>query len=157
MRTLFLPITLFAAAGLTACATSPRAEPSADAAQAPATDGAQNWQPSWPGTAMAVLKGRPSVGGEWTFQFRMPAGYWIHPHRHPVDAHIRVIFGTFLAGHGDRLDSTRVRALGPGRTITIDRGMAHFEGTRGETIIEVSGSGQWGIEFLDPTKDPARR
>ena len=142
-------MTLLAAVALGGCARSQRAEPVA---------GVQlNWQPSWPGTQMAVMKGEPYVGGDWTFRFRMPAGYWIHPHRHRVDARILVISGAFLVGHGEALDSTRVRSLNPGQTITLERGTAHFEGTRGETVIEVSGTGIWGITFVDPDRDPARR
>lgn len=135
---------LFAGALLSACSTASRAP-------------ALNWQPSWPGTEMAVVKGNPYTGGDWTFRFRMPAGYWIHPHRHPVDARIRVVSGTFLVGHGEALDSTRVEALGPSGTTTLRNGMPHFEGTRGETVIEVSGTGTWGISFVDPGRDPARR
>lgn len=114
------------------------------------------WQPSWPGTEMAVVRGAPFGGGEFVFRFRMPAGYWIHPHTHPVDAHIRVISGTFLVGMGATLDSAAARVLSPGDTIALSRGMAHYEGTRAVTVIEVSGTGPWGITFLDPSRDPAR-
>ena len=114
------------------------------------------WQPSWPGTQMAVVRGDLSSGGDFTFLFRMPAGYWIHPHTHPVDARLRVMSGTLLVGTGERLDTAAVRALARGDSMRVDRGMAHFEGARGETVIEVSGTGAWGISFLDPSKDPAR-
>jgi quercetin dioxygenase-like cupin family protein len=114
------------------------------------------WQPSWPGTQMAVVRGAPFREGEFVFRFRMPAGYWIHPHRHPVDAHIRVLTGSFLVGMGTTLDSAAVRTLSPGDAIALGRGMPHYEGTRMETVIEVTGTGPWGISFIDPTKDPAR-
>ena len=144
---------------LAACSTTSRAPETAaegHADAAPADTVRLDWRPSWPGTEMAVTKGDPYKGGEWSFQFRMPAGYWIHPHRHPVDAHIRVVSGTFLVGHGEALDSTRVRVLGPGRTIELQLGMPHFEGTREPTVIEVHGAGIWGITFVDPGKDPGR-
>jgi len=114
------------------------------------------WQPSWPGTHMAVVRGDPASGGEFTFLFRMPDGYWIHPHTHPVDARLRVLSGTLLAGMGERLDTSGVRAVGTGDSTQVARGMAHFEGARGETVLEVSGTGTWGITFLDPSKDPSR-
>jgi CubicO group peptidase (beta-lactamase class C family) len=112
------------------------------------------WRPSWPRTEMAVVSGDLSRRGPFVFRFRMPGGYWIHPHRHPVDARIRVISGTFLVGMGARLDSTRVEVLPAGSGTTLIAEMAHYEGTRGETEIEISGDGPWGITFLDPTKDP---
>jgi len=142
----------------TACATGSGAPATSDAARAaaPVDTVGLNWRPSWPGTEMAVTKGDPFKGGEWSFQFRMPAGYWIHPHRHPVDAHIRVVSGTFLVGHGEILDSSRVRVLGPGRTIELQLGMPHYEGTREATVIEVHGAGTWGITFVDPSREPGR-
>ncbi|HKQ18380.1 MAG TPA: serine hydrolase [Candidatus Eisenbacteria bacterium] len=113
------------------------------------------WRPSWPRTEMAVVSGDPSSKGPFVFRFRMPGGYWIHPHRHPVDARLRVISGTFLVGMGERLDSTKVEILETGREIRLGAGMAHFEGTRGNTVVEISGDGPWGITFVDPSKDPA--
>lgn len=113
------------------------------------------WRPSWPRTEIAVVSGDLSSKGPFVFRFRMPGGYWIHPHRHPVDARLRVISGTFLVGMGERLDSTKVEVLKAGREIRLSAGMAHFEGTRGATVVEISGDGPWGIRFLDPTKDPS--
>ena len=139
-----------------ACAPSGQPATPEAAAQVVADTVALQWRPSWPGTEMALVRGDPYKGGEWAFRFRMPAGYWIYPHRHPVDAHIRVVSGTFLVGDGEQLDTSRVRVLGPGRTIELQLGMPHFEGTREATDIEVHGAGTWGITFVDPAKDPAR-
>jgi CubicO group peptidase (beta-lactamase class C family) len=121
---------------------------------APSAAASLVWRPSWPRTEMAVVSGNPSSSGPFVFRFRMPGGYWIHPHRHPRDARIRVISGTFVVGMGARLDSTKVDVLEPGKEIRVVGGMVHFEGTRGETVIEISGEGPWGIRFLDPSKDP---
>jgi len=113
-----------------------------------------HWRPSWPGTESAAVLGDPSATGPFVFRFRMPAGYWIHPHSHPVDARIRVISGTFLVGMGTVLDSAKTRVLAPGQDIAVQAGMNHFEGTRGPTVVEVSGTGPWGITFVDPAKAP---
>ena len=116
-----------------------------------------DWKPSWPGTQMAVLLGNPSGEGPFIFRFRMPGGYWIHPHRHPVQARIRVVSGTFLVGMGAVLDSTSVTVLPAGNETTLAPGMIHFEGTRGETVVEVRGDGPWGITFLTRARTPRRR
>jgi len=109
----------------------------------------------WPGTEMVVVSGDPFAPGPFVFRFRMPSGYWICPHTHPVDARIRVVSGAFVVGMGSTLDTSRVRALGPGRGAVLRAGRAHFEGTRHETVVEVSGTGPWGIRFVDPRYDPA--
>ena len=113
------------------------------------------WQPSWPGTEMAVVSGTLTGAGPFVFRFRMRAGYWICPHIHPVAAHIHTISGSFLVGTGETIDTGRVRVLLPGDRITLEPGMAHFEGSQGETVIEVRGQGPWGIRFVDPRDDPA--
>ena len=104
---------------------------------------------------MAIVQGDPYGNGRFVFRFRMPDGYWIHPHSHPVDAHIRVISGTFLVGMGTVLDPAKARAIAAGKAVDVQAGMNHFEGTRGPTVIEVSGTGPWGITFVDPSKAPA--
>ena len=110
---------------------------------------------SWPGTEMVVVSGDLFAPGPFVFRFRMPGGYWICPHTHPVNARIRVVSGIFVVGMGSSLDTSRVRAIGPGRHALLRAGRAHYEGTRQETVVEVSGTGPWGITFVDPRYDPA--
>jgi quercetin dioxygenase-like cupin family protein len=112
------------------------------------------WRPSWPGTEMAVVSGNLSAAAPFVFRFRMPAGYWICPHIHPVAAQIHTISGSFLVGMGTTLDTGRVRVLLPGDAMTLEPGLAHYEGSRGETVIELRGQGPWGIRFVDPRDDP---
>jgi hypothetical protein len=114
------------------------------------------WQPSWPGTSMAVVSGNPYAAGTFVFRFRMPDGYWICPHTHPVHAHIRTVSGTFVVGMGTTLDTSAGHVLGPGQDVRLEAGMAHYEGARGATEIEVRGTGPWGIAFVNPGTDPAQ-
>jgi hypothetical protein len=114
------------------------------------------WRPSWPGTSMAVVSGDPFRAGAFVFRFRMPDGYWICPHQHPIDADIRTISGLFLVGMGTAMDSAAVRRVMPGQDAHLEAGMTHYEGARGATEIEVRGTGPWGITFVDPATDPAQ-
>lgn len=104
---------------------------------------------------MAVVAGDPGATGPFAFRFRMPDGYWICPHTHPVTARIQVISGSLLVGMGPTLDRAKARTWPAGSEIQLEANMAHFEGTRAETVIEISGSGTWGITFLDPRRDPS--
>lgn len=114
------------------------------------------WRPSWPGTSMAVVSGDPSTAGAFVFRFRMPDGYWICPHQHPVNASIRTVSGMLVVGMGRALDTAAVQQLAPGQDVRLEAGMIHFEGARGATEIEVRGTGPWGITFVDPATDPAQ-
>ena len=113
-----------------------------------------DWKPSWPGTKIAPLRGNLFREEPFAFRFRMPDGYWVHPHRHPVAARLRVITGTLLVGTGTVMDSTIAEVLHAGSEVTLEAGQMHFEGTRGETVVEVTGTGPWGVTFHDPAKDP---
>jgi hypothetical protein len=115
-----------------------------------------NWQPSWPGTQVAVLQGNPAGKGPFVFRFRMPDGYWTHPHSHPVAARVRVVSGTYLVGKGSVLDAAAAQTYPAGSEITLEAGRIHFDGAKGETVVEVSGEGPWGATFVDPARDPAR-
>lgn len=46
---------------------------------------------------------------------------------------------------GERVNPTAARTLAPGEAVDLVAAMAHFEGTRGPTVIDVSGTGPWGI------------
>jgi hypothetical protein len=51
---------------------------------------------------MAVVQGDPSAPGViFTVRLRLPNGYVLPPHFHPIDEHATVISGTFLVGLGD--------------------------------------------------------
>ena len=113
------------------------------------------WTESWPGTQFARVSGDPSAAGkEFRFRFRMPADYWIPPHTHAGRATIRVLSGEFRVGMGEQIEEANARSYAAGETAVIESGMAHFEATRGETVIEVSGIGPWTIKFLDPGAAP---
>jgi hypothetical protein len=85
----------------------------------------------------------------------MPDNYWICPHTHPIDARIKVVSGAFLVGMGENVVRERARVLAVGDSILVNTGMLHYEGSRGETVIEISGNGPWGIKFRDAKDDPS--
>ena len=66
------------------------------------------WEPapaSLPkGAEAAVLSGNPAQPGSVTIRLRMPAGYKVPAHSHPMAEEVTVISGTFHVGMGDKLD-----------------------------------------------------
>ncbi|PWT88116.1 MAG: hypothetical protein C5B54_11155, partial [Acidobacteria bacterium] len=67
------------------------------------------WGPPPPGlpagAQLAVLAGDPSKeGGEYTLRAKLPDGYKIAPHYHPVTENVTILSGTFYLGMGDKFD-----------------------------------------------------
>ena len=60
-----------------------------------------------PGAEAAVLFGDPSKDGLFVLRLKLPEGYRVPPHTHPVDEVITVISGTFSMGMGETADQAR--------------------------------------------------
>ena len=57
-----------------------------------------------PGAEAAVLFGDPSKEGLFALRLKLPAGYRVPPHTHPVDEVVTVVSGTFSLGMGETAD-----------------------------------------------------
>src|ERR1700739_2176226 len=62
-----------------------------------------------PGAQLAVIEGNPgAASGDYTVRLKMPEGYRIEPHWHPLRENVTVISGTFKVGMGDVFDKTKM-------------------------------------------------
>ena len=110
------------------------------------------------GAQMAVLDGDPSQSGvSYTIGLKMPNGYRMPPHWHPSDASVIVVQGVFGMGLGEKFDSTRGRELKPGSYMRVSKEVRHYEWTKGETIIYVSGLGPLDTTYVNPADDPRQK
>lgn len=123
--------------------------------------GTIDWQagpPSMePGAQAAVIEGDPSQPGFFNLRLRLPDGYRIAPHTHPQPERVTVISGTFRLGEGDSFDETNTQALDAGSYFSMPPGMTHFAVTEGETVIQLTSTGPWTIEYVNPEDDPRLR
>jgi hypothetical protein len=113
--------------------------------------------PVVPGAKFAVIHGNPAEPGPFAYRIWFPADYNVAAHRHPVDEHVTVLWGTLYAGMGDKLDrekSTPYRAAG---YFSMPANHAHYVWTREETLIQVQGVGPTSITFVDPAEDPRKK
>jgi hypothetical protein len=110
-----------------------------------------------PGAKIAVLEGDPASAGPFTFRIKVPAGYRIPAHFHPQIEHVTVISGAFNMGTGDKLDTTKGKALPPGGFAVMQIGTRHFAWADVETVVQVHGVGPWGITYVDPATDPRNK
>ncbi len=108
------------------------------------------------GAELAVIEGDPSKPGEFTMRLRMPDGYRIPPHFHPVVEHVTVLQGTFRVGMGEQFDAAKLGELPIGTFAALAPQVRHFAQASGQTIIQLHGEGPWSIIYVNPADDPRR-
>ena len=108
------------------------------------------------GAKIAVLEGDPAKEGFFTMRVRMPDGFKIPPHWHPKVEHVTVISGTFNVGMGDQFDQAATRAMPAGTFGFWPAEMRHFAWTKGETVIQLHGTGPWMITYVNSSDDPRK-
>jgi quercetin dioxygenase-like cupin family protein len=120
------------------------------------------WGPASPklpaGAQIAVMFGDMSKPGElYAFRAKLPDGYGVAPHTHPMDEHVAVIAGTMLLGFGEQRDDARMQVLPAGSYVTLPKGMPHYNRMQGETILQFHGVGPYDINYVNPADDPSRQ
>lgn len=113
------------------------------------------WSPIQPpgfkeGMEIAVLNGDPAVANElYSLRLRFRDGYRFPSHYHPQAENVTVLSGTLLLSMG-RAESEDLTAYGPGDYLHIPATQPHFGGARGETVIQLHGSGPFEILLSNP-------
>jgi len=111
-----------------------------------------------PGAQFAVLAGDPTKAEPFTVRLRFPDGYKIPPHTHPKVERLTVISGTIHVGMGEKFEvDGKAHALPAGSLATMPAGMKHFAWAKGETILQLHGTGPWSIQYLNPDDDPRNK
>ncbi|MBZ5525824.1 MAG: cupin domain-containing protein [Acidobacteriia bacterium] len=120
-----------------------------------------NWKPVPaglpPGAQIAVLAGDPASDGPFVLRMKMPDGYKIAPHRHPVTETSTVLSGEFRVGAGDTWDDSKLRSLPPGSFVSVPAGQGHFATAHGETVIQTQGLGPFKRIYVNPAGDSAKK
>ena len=107
-----------------------------------------------PGAEAAVLFGDPSKEGLFALRLKLPDGYSVPPHTHPVDEVVTVISGTFRLGMGETADQGTAQPLPAGSFFALPPGAAHYVFIDEETVIQISTVGPWGLTYVNPEDDP---
>lgn len=107
-----------------------------------------------PPAQIVILEGDLGAEEPFTFRLKLPDGYRVAPHIHPAYERVTVLSGTFHFAHGKAFDRDMTHALEPGGFAVMAPGEPMFGYTEGETIIQLHGTGPWGIEYLNPEDDP---
>jgi hypothetical protein len=110
-----------------------------------------------PGAQLAVLEGDPMASsGDYTIRLKMPAGYKIAPHTHPLRENVTVISGALKVGMGDKFDAAQMMSFPAGSFAYLDPDMHHYAMASGPTVIQIHGMSPVKVNYIDPTYDPSK-
>ena len=111
-----------------------------------------------PGAQMAVLEGDLKKAEPITFRLKLPPNTKIAPHTHPGVERVTVLSGRFHLGIGETVDEAKAKAYPAGGVVMIPGGMPMFAFTEGEeTVVQLHGTGPWGVDYLGPGGNPAKK
>ena len=109
-----------------------------------------------PGAQAAVLYGDPFKEGLFALRLKLPKGYNIPPHTHPVQEVVTVISGTFHLGMGKTADPSKAQTLPAGSFFSLDPETPHFASAEEETVVQITTNGPWGLTYVNPADDPRK-
>jgi hypothetical protein len=120
------------------------------------------WGPASPklpaGAQFARITGDPSKPGEpYVFRAKLPDGYRVPPHWHPMDEHVTVIQGVFRLGFGTTFDAGAIRELPPGSYAMLPKNAPHYNVMKGETILQFHGIGPYDVTYVNAAAEPSTR
>ena len=109
------------------------------------------------GAEAAVLYGDPSKEGVFVMRLKLPAGFRIAPHTHPRPEILTVVSGAFHIGMGTVADKAKAQRLASGSFFAFDPGLAHYAHVEEDTVVQLSSTGPWTINYVNPADDPRTR
>ena len=113
--------------------------------------------PSLPrGAKIAVIEGPMNQASPFTVRLKFPDNYVIPPHWHPAVERVTVLTGAFHMGVGEKFDRGAAQKLEAGAVAIMQPKTPHFVWTSGQTIVQLHGTGPWGITYVNASDDPRR-
>jgi hypothetical protein len=110
-----------------------------------------------PGAKLAVIEGKMSEAQPFTVRLSFPPNYKIPAHWHPAVERVTVLSGTFHMGTGDKLDEAKTMPLTAGSIAIMQPKTNHFAWTKEETVVQLHGTGPWGITYVNEADDPRKK
>jgi quercetin dioxygenase-like cupin family protein len=165
-RLIFIAVALLAVASLTLAQSDKKKMAGHSDMKAPShvmlSAGEVAWGPGPPslppGAQLALVEGDPTkAGSTYTLRAKMPDGYRVPPHRHPVTENVTVLEGSLYVGMGDKFDESVGRELTVGSFASMPKGVRHFAWAKGETVIQVHGVGPFEVVYVNPADDPRKK
>ncbi len=109
------------------------------------------------GTEISVLAGDPAKPGPFVLRVKFPADTVIAPHTHANAETLTILSGSIYHQHGTTIDKAKGSALKTGGFVFLPEKMPHALWTTDEAVIlQVNGTGPFGVDDLDPADDPSK-
>src|SRR5262249_48750417 len=105
------------------------------------------------GMEQVNLVGNPANPGPYTLRLKFPKGFRIAPHTHPDAREVTILSGVYATGYGETFDSARLKILPAGSFYTEPAHVPHFIEIEEETVLQVSGTGPSGRNFVHASGD----
>ena len=107
-----------------------------------------------PGLEQLNLIGDPAKAGPYTLRLKFPKGFKIAPHTHPDSREVTVLSGVFATGYGETFDGAKLKILPAGSFYTEPANVPHYIEIEEDTVLQVSGTGPSGRNFVKPADNP---
>jgi quercetin dioxygenase-like cupin family protein len=109
------------------------------------------WQPSRdiPGAQVALISGDPSKQELFTARIKLPANFKILAHTHPTNEYDTIISGALFTGEGSQFSTNDLQKISAGSVVVFPAGVEHFSMTKQPTVVQITGVGPWGINYLN--------
>jgi len=114
--------------------------------------------PSLPkGAQAALIEGPMNEAVPFTVRIKFPANYRIPPHWHPAVERVTVLSGEFHMAVGEKFDEKKVMGLKPGDMMIMQPKTSHYALTKAATVVQLHGTGPWGVTYVNPDDDPRKK
>jgi quercetin dioxygenase-like cupin family protein len=109
------------------------------------------WTPIIKGCDIAPVSGDFNAEGTpFVLRFRCADGAKVPAHWHPADEYLTVLKGSFLVGTGETFDESKLQTMNVGNFILMPKEMRHFATNKGETIVQIHGTGPFKVNWVNP-------
>jgi anti-sigma factor ChrR (cupin superfamily) len=111
------------------------------------------WTPIIKGCELAAVSGDPDgEGTPFVIRIRCADGAKIPAHWHPTDENVTVLKGIFLIGMGETFDEAKLQTMKFGNFMAMPKEVRHFAMSKGESIVQVHGSGPFKVNWVNPAE-----
>ncbi len=110
------------------------------------------------GVKLTVLAGDPSKPGPFVLRVKAPPNTIVAPHTHKTAENLTLISGVLYHEMGKKLDMKKGDKMSGGAFVYLPAEMPHSVWTTSEgAVIQVTGTGPFGVDYINAADDPSRQ